>query len=211
ESISDVTHENLLVATGSTTRTTNIEEFLLSQRTSFPKHQGHEDSISALKPKSNNLIEELLKRKVDIIGLSETKLSQENQSAGVLLLICKNIKRYIAPIDKIDEYLITINLLNRGYKTWIVQIYLSSDRKKGQILQKKIQDLLQTYLQKNYEVIIIGDFNAIVDPRTDHKSTDTIREFVKSSEPESKLFQYMTNWNLIDLQNLWEPIDTTYI
>src|SRR5581483_3466306 len=45
---------NLPAATGSTTRTTDIEEFLFSQRASFLEHQEQEDGISILKSKPSD-------------------------------------------------------------------------------------------------------------------------------------------------------------
>jgi hypothetical protein len=175
---------------------------------------------------------ELLERKIDIMGLCETKLSKENQhfafadqkqykcfssaepnnprSAGVALLIRKNIERFIASVDKIEGHLIAINLLNKGYKTWIAQIYLPSDRRQSRALQKKIQDLLQAYSRKNYEIIIMGDFNATANPRTDRKSLNSTTEFTRSEDPEIELFEYMNNWNLSDLQQLWEPTETPH-
>jgi exonuclease III len=175
---------------------------------------------------------ELSERKIDIMGLCETKLSKENQhfafldqkqfkcfssaephnprSAGVSLLIRKNIERFIASVDKIEGHLIAINLLNKGYRTWIAQIYLPSNKRQSRVLQKKIQSLLQTYSRKNYEIIIMGDFNATANPRTDRKSANSITEFIRSDDPEIELFDYMNNWNLSDLHQLWEPTETSH-
>ena len=106
------------------------------------------------KTDQDNLIEEILEQGVDILGLSEIKLTKNNQSfafkkiaqyksisstgidkpyeSGVLLLINNNLEKTIASIDKIEEYLIAVNLLSRKRNVFIAQVYLPNDKKDSQ-------------------------------------------------------------------------------
>jgi hypothetical protein len=86
------------------------------------------------------LIQEIWDKRIDILGLSETKLTINNQAfvfsnskdkykcfpsscpnnprgAGMLLLVHKEIEKYIVQVDKIEGHLIAINLLSKKHKT----------------------------------------------------------------------------------------------
>ena len=56
----------------------------------------------------------------------------------------------------------------------------------------------------------MGDFNATLNPRLDRKSEAQTSSFVSSNEPEIKLFRTMIDWGFTDLQQLWEPENTSH-
>jgi exonuclease III len=56
----------------------------------------------------------------------------------------------------------------------------------------------------------MGDFNATLNPRSDRKSEAQTNSFAPSNEPEIKLFRTMIDWGFTDLQQLWEPENTSH-
>ena len=97
------------------------------------------------------MLEEIFQRNIGILGLSETKLTESNQNfafknsehyhsfssagqerpfgSGVLLLIRKDIGKYIESVEKIPGVMIAINLLSRRRKIFICQVYLPCQKK----------------------------------------------------------------------------------
>ena len=89
----------------------------------------------------DNFLEEIIEREISIVGISETKLTTDNQKfvfnntkhykcfssagttkpmgSGVLLLIEKRLERFVASITKIEGYLIAVSLESRKHKTFI--------------------------------------------------------------------------------------------
>jgi exonuclease III len=180
------------------------------------------------------LIQEIWDKKIDILGLSETKLTPSNQTfafnsskdkykcfpsscpnnprgAGVLLLIHKDLEKYIAQVDKIEGHLVAINLLSKRHKTWIAQVYLPCNKQKSMAVQKKIQTLIRNKIQQRYQIIIMGDFNAALNPRYDRSNSKADNSFSPSEDPEAPIFNFLLDWNLVDLHQLWENPKPSHI
>jgi len=179
------------------------------------------------------LIQEIWDKKLDILGLCETKLTQSNQifafntnkdkykcfpsscpnnprGAGVLLLVHKDLEKHIVQVDKLEGHLVAINLLSKKHKTWIAQIYLPCDKRKSINIQRKIQSMIQNKLHQQYQIIIMGDFNATLNPRLDRKCSNSNNSFTPSEEPEAQIFHHLSNWNLIDLHQLWDEQEPSH-
>jgi exonuclease III len=178
------------------------------------------------------IMKEIQERHLDIIGLSETKLTVDNQhfafqnnstykclssvsknnsrGSGVILLIHRDIEKFIASIDKIEGFLIAASFLTKDRKTWIAQLYLPCDKKRNLETQKAVKELIKSKIQKQFEVIIMGDFNDTLNPRLDRKSEFQTSLFAPSEEPEIELFRTMINWGFTDLHQLWEPENTSH-
>jgi hypothetical protein len=175
------------------------------------------------------LIEEIHHRNIGILGLSETKLTVNNQEfafkdnnyyrsfssagqvkpygSGVLLLVRKDIGRYIESVERIPGFMVAINILSRGRKTFVCQIYLPCQKKDSLQVQKEIQKVIDKKRKEKYSLIIMGDFNAVVNPRRDRSRGD--HQFTPSEEPEIPIFDYLLDNNLIDIQEIWEEDSMT--
>jgi hypothetical protein len=176
------------------------------------------------------LIEEIHHRNIGIMGLSETKLTTNNQEfafknnnyyrsfssagqikpygSGVLLLVRKDIGKYIESVEKIPGFMVAINILSRRRKTFICQIYLPCQKKDSLQVQQEIQKVIDKKRKEKYSLIIMGDFNAVVNPRRDRSRGD--HQFTPGEEPEIPFFDYLLDKNFIDIQEIWEEDDTTH-
>ena len=180
----------------------------------------------------NSLLEEITERKICVLGISETKLTKENQKfafnntnqykcftsagtikpfgSGVILLVEKNLEHFVASVTRIEGYLIAISLKSKKCKIFIAQIYLPCDQKESQRVQSEVEKILSQKIQENFEIILMGDFNAVINPRKDKLRKDSETTFSPSDRPEIGLFNYLINLGLIDIQQTWEGENTTY-
>jgi hypothetical protein len=140
------------------------------------------------------VLEEIKQRNIGIMGLCETKLTENNQNfafknsehyqsfssagqskpygSGVLLLVRKDIGKYIESVERIPGYMIAVNLLSRRRKTFICQIYLPCQKKESNLVQEEIRKTLNKKKKDKFAIIIMGDFNAVVNPRRDRSRND---------------------------------------
>src|SRR5438552_19137557 len=99
----------------------------------------------------DNILQEIRRQEIDIIGLSETKLTNRTvlfafkdqddyktfhtcnnkspYSAGITMLIHKLLAKNIHQVNKIDGHILVLHLHFRGKKKlYIIQIYLPSNK-----------------------------------------------------------------------------------
>ena len=173
------------------------------------------------------LLEEIYHRDIGILGLSETKLTESNQNfafknsehyqrfssaghfkpygSGVLLLIRKDIGKYIESVEKIPGFMVAVNLLSRRRKTYICQIYLPCQKKESLPIQEEIKKILNKKKRNGFSIVLMGDFNAVVNPRRDRSRKD--QQFTPNEEPEIPIFNYLLDEGLLDIQEIWEEDD----
>ena len=124
-----------------------------------------------------DIISEMLERKIDIMGLSETKLTQDNQNwafnqqdeyqcytssnqykpygSGVALLIKKPLSKHVHSIQKIEGHVIIANLLFKKHKLSIIQVYLPNDKRESSRFQQLIRNQILSKQQSNFEIIVM--------------------------------------------------------
>ena len=124
------------------------------------------------------------------------------------MLIRKDIEKYIESIEKIPGHMIAINLLSRRRKTYICQIYLPCMKKESTPIQGKIKKILKRKKKENFSIILMGDFNAVVNPSKDRSRNE--QSFIPNTCPEIGLFNYLIDNNFLDAQDIWEEEETTY-
>jgi ribonuclease HI len=176
------------------------------------------------------ILEEIYQRNFGILGLSETKLTISNQNfafkdndhyqcfssagqakpygSGVLLLIRKDIGKYIESVEKIPGFMVAVNLLSRRRKTFICQIYLPCHKKESLQIQEELKKILGIKRKEKYSIILMGDFNAVVNPKRDRSIRD--HQFTPNEEPEIPLFDYLLDNSFLDIQEIWEEENTSY-
>ena len=172
----------------------------------------------------NNLLEEIKEWHIDILGLSETKLTtstakwafkQDNEykffsscndnhpyRSGVEILIKKEQEKRLGSIDRIEGHVICANFITTKSKVAIIQIYLPNDKQYSRHIQKGLRKLIQEKQRSKSKIILMGDFNAVTNPATDRLH---IPQFFRPYWiPEIPLFKFLEDWNLIDVQKKWK-------
>jgi exonuclease III len=182
----------------------------------------------------DNILQELTKQKIDIIGLSETKLTnraatfsfkdQEDYktfhtcddaapySADITMLIHKSLAKNIHRVDKIEGHVLVIHLRFKGRrKLCIMQIYLPNDKNKSNKFQKNIQKIIKNEKLTETNIIVMGDFNAVNNPIKDRSSNleESMNKPKKCWKPEIPLFPFLEDLGFSDIQANWEDITTT--
>ena len=177
----------------------------------------------------NNILQECKRQKIDIIGLSETKLNNisadfsfkdQNEykkfftcddnspsSAGIIILVHKTLAKNIHQVKKTNGHILTINFLFKGRKKLsITQVYLPNNKQESEKYQKQIHSLIRKEKSINTHCIVMGDFNAVNNPiedRSNNSSTcsrSTSNTRKKRWRPEIQLFPILKDLNLIDVQ-----------
>jgi exonuclease III len=181
----------------------------------------------------DNILQEIKKQEIDIMGLSETKLTSrvaafsfKDQdeyktfhscndeapfSAGVTLLVHKSLAKNIHRINRIEGHILVLHLHFKGKrKLCIIQIYLPSNKHASNELQKQIQKIIKREKLVNTNIIIMGDFNAVNNPLTDRSSIarDLPNNPKRKWKPESELFPYLEDIGFSDVQKNWEEMTT---
>ncbi|RHZ82226.1 hypothetical protein Glove_110g49 [Diversispora epigaea] len=169
----------------------------------------------------------------DIIGISETKFKKsatnfafkeqdiykyfwssndlEPRETGIGLLIKKDIAKHIQKVFRFDGRLLSVSLLFKGKsRILIIQVYLSSDKKSSRIYQTQIRKLITEETKKNINIIIMGDFNAVVLPHLDRLSRGKDKVSIPSHKPEIPLFDFFEDWAFTDLQATWQGDKHTF-
>jgi endonuclease/exonuclease/phosphatase family metal-dependent hydrolase len=138
--------------------------------------------------KQEQLLNTLTLQKIDIMGLSETKLTQQvskliykknnthvaffdnststgsHMGSGVGLLIAKEYAQYISKIERFKGRIIYVDLYLKGRtKLRIIQIYLhanvTGNQKEIKELYNYIENVLDDAEKHNFMIILMGDFN----------------------------------------------------
>jgi exonuclease III len=171
---------------------------------------------------------------IDIIGLTETKLTQsscksvsttinslkfeesettykswwstseKSKGSGVGILIKSNLAKHVYKIEYWKGYAMCLDLIfKHGKKMRLIVIYYPSNPQKRKIrskLTKWCEDRIIKMLDPNFYQIVMGDFNAVMNPKVDRLSINRARTV--NEQPESKLLKLMESSNLIDSYRL---------
>jgi hypothetical protein len=113
-------------------------------------------------------------------------------------------------VTKIEGHLIVVSLESKKHKIFIIQVYLPCDSKESQKIQEKLEKILTQKMKKNYEIILMRDFNTVSNPHRDRLQKNTESTFSLSNKPEIQLFTFLHNSGLIDIQQTWEGDNITY-
>jgi len=172
--------------------------------------------------KQQQLLDAMKIDHIDIMGLSETKLSQQrskhiytrNQhydayfnndgdqhSTGIGIIVSKQYSKYIHRAIGYKGRVLYIDLLMKGrIKLRIVQVYLhanfnNNNKKEVLDLHAYIENLILKSYKENYRIIIMGDFN--VDPKCYEQSLRTNGSFHWKYNIINKLYA----------QNMFDTVD----
>ena len=174
----------------------------------------------------DNILQELKKSKIDIMGLSETKLTSRAAAfsfkdqddykgfhtcndnspygAGTSILVQKHLAKHVHKVVKIDGHILALHFLFKGKKKLIIiQVYLPNDKQKSQALQKHVQKIIDNARPTNTNTIVMGDFNAANNPIVD-RTNNTSTKTNNSWKPEISLFPYLEDLEFTDVQKNWE-------
>ena len=182
---------------------------------------------------SRQYSQECKKNNIDILGLCETKLSNNTAdfsfkdqddykrfhtcddssplSSGIIILVHKSYAKNIHQVHKIDGHVLILNFRFKGRKKLcVIQVYLPSNKQKSETFQKQIQAIVKKETLANSNIIIMGDFNATNNPLIDRLSNQaepskTVRKR-KSWKPEILLFSFLEDLGFLDIQKSWEEI-----
>ena len=182
--------------------------------------------------KQNNILEEMKEKKIDILGISETKLPQavtkhvfkdnpkykcfassnEDKHIGgeVAIILTKELEKHIEHITKVDGHIIALHMLFKKSKVYIIQVYLPNNKSESTKYQRIVKNIVNEELKEKTKIIVMGDFNAASNPRIDRPGP--ITEYIKN-KPEAEIFSYLIDWGFIDVQLAWEeesPSPTWY-
>jgi ribonuclease HI/endonuclease/exonuclease/phosphatase family metal-dependent hydrolase len=173
--------------------------------------------------KQNNIMEEMKEKGIDILGLSETKLtpltaeyvgknnpnykcitssgSNKHHGRGVAIIITKELEKYIAHITKIEGHIIAIHMLFKKNRMCIIQTYLPNNKDESNKYQRAIREIINRELKNKSKIIVMGDFNAVVNPWTDRFKEESSSLKWK---PEAEIFNFLMDWEFVDIQSTWE-------
>ena len=104
-------------------------------------------------------------------------------------------------MDRIDGHVIALNWLHKHNKICIIQVYLPSDKKESQKIQAQVETLIKRKSQNKFKIVIMKDFNAIVNPLTDRLRKNG--SFNSSWYPEICIFDSLKEQGFIDIHSLW--------
>jgi exonuclease III len=177
--------------------------------------------------KQDSLIDDIQQKKIDVLGLSETKLtttediwtfnkhktlykcySSSNPAhpfgAGVAILVKKNLAAHIEEVTRIDGRIISIRFLFRKCVLTIYQIYLPSNTQDSRQYQRILRQMITKEREKNSKakIIVMGDFNATVKPERDRSR---LKPHQSTWKPEIDLFNFLEDWAFLDVQEFFEP------
>jgi exonuclease III len=116
----------------------------------------------------------------------------ERRGEGVGIMLDREIDKHTVKVKRYEGRIITLELLFKDrVRLGIAQIYLPSDKTKRMEWERKLRQITQGWENNNTHTIVMGDFNAVVDPRKDRKGGT-------SSRTESTIFRDMRECNLQD-------------
>ncbi len=162
--------------------------------------------------KPSQLVDHMEAQEIQILGIAETNFTEEDhrhripahsryrsywangesRGEGVGIMIDREIDKHNTKIRRYGGRIITVELLFKDkVKLGIAQVYFPSDKTKRTEWEGKLRRIVQQWESSNTHSIVMGDFNAVVDPRKDRKGGT-------SSRAESEIFRDMKESNLRD-------------
>jgi exonuclease III/ribonuclease HI len=171
----------------------------------------------------DNLITEMNERRIDILGVSETKLHDKDTffafrdhpkykcftsstttntfGNGVALLVEKNLAKHVSKVDRIEGRIIATHIYLKRCKLYIMQIYLPSNKKDSMQYQRAIRQLITKEMHAKSKIIVMGDFNAASNPLIDRHYNSKLSN---TWRPEAEIFNFLNDWAFTDVQLTWE-------
>ncbi|CAG8598410.1 5241_t:CDS:2 [Diversispora eburnea] len=132
--------------------------------------------------------------KIDIMGIAETNCKENNEKWFI-----DEGKKYRIHWSS-DGRAIRVDMaLSKKTTVQIIQIYLSSKKCENKEVMEKIKNWVIQAQQKNYKLIVMGDFNAVPSSNIDRNNNS------QSQIPESKIFPFLTSRELIDCYRTMHP------
>ena len=147
-----------------------------------------------------NLLEEWISReKVDIIGINETNIKEQQgkfilpkdskfvsfwtsaeegklKGSGVGLIIHKSWEKHIGRITRFESYYIDALLVFKKVKMLVIVVYIPpNDKETKKLLQQQIITKIQESERRKFKVILMGDFNDIRSKTLDQRNTESKR------------------------------------
>ena len=148
--------------------------------------------------KIETLYDWLTDNEIDILGLAETNIStregffltngkdnyksfwanaslDKKKGSGVGLLVNEQWERHLGQVDRVNEYMITANFFFKQMEVLIMMIYMPPNNKeKRKIIQKKV---IEKFINRRprIQIVIMGDFNGVVDTTMDRSQTQKQR------------------------------------
>src|SRR5438477_6980500 len=168
-------------------------------------------------------------RDIDILGISETKLSINNKNyafknslnykcflsvgstqtygSGVAIIMKKDLAKHVGHITKIEEHVLAVHMLFKKSKLYIIQVYLPSNKRSSNKYQHTIRKIIMEEMKIKFKIILMGDFNTVRNPQTDrpHKINKRL-----SWKPEIEIFNFLNDWAFVDIQEVWEEDSITH-
>src|SRR6185295_14576102 len=174
--------------------------------------------------KKLSLIDIINQHNFDLFGLSETHLTskegkyinkdlqnynsfwssyENSHQAGVGIFIYNRISKYVSKTYNYNGHIIDLDLHFKHNSICILQIYLSIAEKKQ--LRFEIQEqIIQLCNNSNYQLIILGDFNSVPNPRLDRNPPKN------TSIPESQILKYLISHQFKDIYRLFFPLTQNF-
>ena len=140
--------------------------------------------------KLENVTKEMIKYKINILGLCETRWKDEgdflydnyrviyaggkHSQRGVALILDRKWSERIIKIELIDDRLMAIELQAEPANIVIIQVYMPTSNS-GEIDIENMYEKIEDIIDKNRasdNVIIMGDFNAVVGQGQDGKEVE---------------------------------------
>ena len=136
--------------------------------------------------------------------------SNNNKGAGVAVMIKKEISKHTGMIKEYPGRGISIDLQFKGKKhIGIIGVYIpAGDGQEKKKVNKWIEGEILHRHGKNWNTIILGDFNSVTNPQVDHRSTSNKRQ--NSQLPTSTALRILQNLDYIDCYRTLNPITPGY-
>jgi exonuclease III len=140
--------------------------------------------------KPQQLMDHMITQKMQILGVAETNFTEdehrykitdhseyrlywvngEGRGEGVGIILNREIDRHCVKVKRYGGRIITTELLFKDrVRLGIAQIYFPGEKTKRVEWEKKLRRIIQGWENNNTHMIVMGDFNAVVDPRKDRK------------------------------------------
>ena len=169
------------------------------------------------KTKQFTIINEYKSLKLDIIGLSETNLNNEDAKhfhrhnsahyrfyfsksrkqmigSGVGLLVKEDIAKYVYQHNSFEDRIVYVDLNMKGkIRIRIIQVYMPANPanyKERVKINKEIKRLILEAENKNSKIILMGDFNA--DPKFTYEHTNR-------NSKSCQLYRYLEDMEFVDV------------
>lgn len=128
--------------------------------------------------------------KIDILGIAESNISSKEgcwltseqnnfrsfwsssdqnkkKGSGVGLLINNQWEKYIGSIDRINEYIIIVNFMLKQLEIIVIMLYIPPNNEQEKKRARKV--IIEKYINRSFnaQIIVMGDFNSILDSELD--------------------------------------------